>query len=79
MPASSVKIYVNGAEVPSYWYEDNAIGTRESDAAEPFDIGVHRHGTEEHLRGRLDHVAIWNTVLTPAEVASLYATQSSCP
>jgi hypothetical protein len=40
-------------------------------------IGGHRSGTGRNFDGLIDEVAIWNRVLTPSEITSLYNSGSA--
>lgn len=68
--ASGVKLYVNGVESASYGLQQNAAGTRTDDAASDLIIG-NRSGGDRGFDGRISEAAIWNVVLTNAEITQL--------
>lgn len=79
LAASGVHIYVNGVEwgyVGSGSSYDG-IGVHNTDAAENLYLGYRGVGTtiSNNFKGELDEMAIWNKVLSPAEVAYLYNNQ----
>lgn len=79
LSASGVHVYVNGAEwgyVGSGYAQDGS-GAHNTDAAQNLYLGYKGVGTtiSNNFKGGLDEMAIWNRVLTPAEVTYLYNNQ----
>ncbi|MFZ2882212.1 MAG: LamG domain-containing protein [Candidatus Moraniibacteriota bacterium] len=69
--ASNAKLYVNGREAFDYQgYNAATLGN----GTQALTIGV-RPDTGQYFNGKIDDVAIFNDVLTAAEVASLYGDQ----
>ena len=65
-------LYKNGSAISSYITNNAGSGPATSDAAGDFAIGNRSSGTfDRGLDGRLAELAVWNAVLTAAEVASL--------
>lgn len=64
-------LYVDGVE-ETYAVSQQASGTRTSDAAVPFQLGTDDDGAAQ-FQGDMAEVAIWNVVLTAAEVTTLAA------
>lgn len=77
LASSGVHIYVNGVE----WvqggsgYSQDGSGNHDSDATQPLLFGKNAGGGGGSFNGALDEAAIWNRVLSPAEVAHLYKNQ----
>lgn len=71
-----IRIYINGVEVTTYLVNATGGGGHSSDVGLNAYIGS-SNGTG-FLDGSLDEFAVWRTILTPAEVASLYSVYSGC-
>jgi hypothetical protein len=72
---SGVKFYVNGlATGIGNFYAGS--GSRPDDSNNPLLLGGEGDDpiSKVHLKGKLDHVSVWNRVLTQAEVINLYNT-----
>ncbi len=68
----AVHIYQDGAEVTG------AVTLRTlTDGSRPLVLGVRRGNTTAFLDGQLDEVAVYRSVLTPAQVAAHYAARSA--
>ena len=65
---SNVKLYVNGVLKSS-----STTGTLDNPDVGAGMIGRHSTASQNFFNGSMGQVAIWNTVLTPAEVTTLYA------
>jgi hypothetical protein len=68
--ANGVHFYVNGNEVSKIVIQDNVAGPMQNSV--PFRIG-RRDGGTSSFKGSLDEVRIYNRVLTPEEVITLYS------
>ncbi|MCK5882449.1 MAG: LamG domain-containing protein, partial [Bacteriovoracaceae bacterium] len=64
---TSAKIYLNGVKIST----DRARTGNLYSTTNPFTIGSYNN-TNEHLDGSVDEVAVWNRVLTEAELQQLY-------
>jgi hypothetical protein len=70
---STVKIYLNGAEV-SYASTSNGSGSKWDDSADPFLIG--NASTDIPFDGRVTEVAVWNVVLSADEIGLLSSSRT---
>jgi len=68
--STAIKLYVNGAEMASYNFEQNAVGTRTDDSASNVVVG-NRNATDRNFNGLISEVGVWDAVLTASEIASL--------
>ena len=66
--SSKLQLYLNG----SFAIEHTLTTAAPIAETGGFVIGGHRAGTGRNYDGLIDEVAIWNRVLTPAEITSLY-------
>jgi hypothetical protein len=68
--ASSLFLYVDGVETPTYGSTTNASGSQVDDAAANVFIG-NRSALNRGFDGKISEVGIWNAALTQGEIASL--------
>lgn len=66
--SNQLKLYINGALVKEHTLNPAAPIAETGGLI----IGGHRSGTGRNFDGMIDEVAIWNRVLTDAEIASLF-------
>lgn len=68
--AAGVRIYVDGADATGPATADSLSGTLLNPAE--LNLGSRQNGTAHNFTGALREVSVWNTVLTPQNVASLF-------
>ena len=68
--AAGVVLYINGAVDPPTVFADTLAGSILT--AEPFRVGSRGGPQPNPWNGNLDEVAVWDAVLTLAEIAAVY-------
>ncbi len=72
--SSTVKLYIDGSEVSSYYRSETGEGTRSSDATANLMIGK-RYSNDHYFDGIMDEVCLHNRKLTDSEIYQNYQNQ----
>ena len=70
---TTMRLYVNGVEVSNLPYSNPIVNSATSD---PLRVAYDATGDDEYI-GSVDEVKVWDSVLSPIEISTLYANESS--